>query len=448
MCEIVRVATMRRTIFGRLAMLVAASMVAVSCGGSSPTNADHASAIVVASGVSLLTAPRIAGVGADTWVAWVEQGATGPRTVAARVGAAGSTQLTALTTTAAAAGPVQLADAGGTPVAAWIEESGTSHRLVVAAWDGQRWVRDPSITASPNSDVQLVVGPAGQLALAWHEFIDPAGSRLRVAVRDAAGVWGASHAVRVIAGTLPGLVRMAFDEAGELLVGWLEYVNNGSSTADPDFALWSAMKPGGGAWSAATRIEPEKVRDFRIASAAAQSWVVAWNAGGLLEPRRLYSRRLIGGAWDAVAERLDTVDAESARDIELQGSGGLVQAAWIASTDSTGEFTVRVARMNLVDGRWLTPTLLLQSTVVQAAAMRLIQRSDGRAALTWNYATGDHLPWVAISPIPGVWDSASHLDAEAFNAQGADLTAWQDGWAAAWYRWRGATFDVAMRRLR
>lgn len=428
-----------------LAGLLAGCGFLVSCGGSDASNA-RIDPFVVAADVVLVQAPRVAEARGDTWLAWAEQGASAPRAVAARVGASGRTHLTVLT--AAATGPVQLATTSrGTPMAIWHEEapSGRS-RMVVAHWGGLEWVREQAIEDSIYEE-QLIVGSAGQVALAWNEFTGAAGSRFRVAIRAASGSWGAPRDVRVIGGTLPGRARLAFNEAGDLFAAWLEYVNNGASTSDPDFALWHSILTPGGAWSSPGRIEPEKVRDMRVATISARSWLVAWSAGGSLEPGGLYSKRLIDGVWDGVGRRIDLNGTEEPRSLDLQSSNGVVQAAWRAQASSTGPYEVRVARMDLADGRWPESTLLFESPVVQPAELRLVQRADGRAALIWNYFTGDHVPWVAVSPIAGLWQSANHLDDEAFDAQGADLATSQSGWTAAWYRRRGAVFDIVMRHL-
>jgi len=432
----------------RCSALFAGSIVLAACGGSSHDGARDP-VVTVASGVPLLTSPRITGA-ADgaVWIAWVEQASNTARAVSARVDRNGSVQRTPLSgAVAVAAAPVQLTTAGSTPLAAWFEELGSDVQWVVAAWDGQRWVQEQSI-AQVYGEAHWAVGPNGQLALAWTEFLDPVGSRLRVAVRDAAGTWAAPQDVRTISFTLPLSAQLAFDTAGTLFAAWQEYLNNASSTSDPDFALWYSMLPSGSAWTAPVLIEPEKVGVVRVVSTAAASWLIAWNAGGPLEPRRLYSRMLTQGAWDNASQRIDSLATESPRELSVQGGNGAVQAAWSALSDTNVVNSVRVARRNVNNGQWLASTLLLQSTVVQPVGLRLQQQADGRAAMIWNYSSGDHLPWVAISSIAGAWETATHLDDEAFDSQGADLTTVQDGWAAAWYRRRGAVFDIAMRRLR
>lgn len=205
---------------------------------------------------------------------------------------------------------------------AWIEDSGSARRLVVATRGAAGWSAPTVLDASvaDGDPPELAMARGGRLVLGWEHLAG--GVELHARVWTEAGGWSAPEVVH--GGTPQGAtLRLAANDDGVVAV-WTEW---------PGASLHGRRWTPGGGWTPATAIDvhPGGAWAPRIAIAADGHAAVAWQRRPTTGPTQLWAATAApDGTWTREPVAIDAVGVPSfgaPLDVVVDATGAVV--AWL-----------------------------------------------------------------------------------------------------------------------
>ena len=263
-----------------------------------------------------------------------------------------------------------------------------------------RWLAPTDLTPAGEraSSPRVVIGPDGSSTAAW-----VSGGIVRVATRPpGTAAWPAP--VDVSAAGASGIVDLVVDPAGNVAVAWTTTVGAGI------VALHAAVRPAGGAFGPAEDIPGPTASSLFTAFAAdgAGGLVAAWS-GPLTpgQPSTAYaSTRAPGGGWSPV----ETLSApgEHALVHEAGGAGGRVAVVYGAAALGSGQRAIKVRERAAQGGPWAPEGVATAAASGITASVAVGPSGDLLA--TWFTAsdTGSVVQ-AASRPAGGAWGPVETL---------------------------------------
>jgi hypothetical protein len=345
--------------------------------------------------------------------------------------------------------PQVAVDAAGHALAVWrcstaIATNGVIQASVGASASGS-WNAPQNLQGSEselvvNDDLRpvLALNGSGDAVVVWSRFGEVGGNDdlVQAAVRSGAGgSWTGAQELFVGGGVHdPGA---AIDPAGDAVAVWQV-----CSKVCPG-AVWAAVRPAGGSWSAPQRLTApgEYASTPRVALDRAGDAVAVWTAvgsAGLGSLVRAAVRTAAAGAWSA-PETLSAAGPGNAVD-EPQAAfdaAGDALAAWPAFAD--GKWLVQTAERSAATGNWSAAQDLPGTTEGrQVLQLALAVEAAGGAAAIWRRGSEGQPPAVVQasvrSGVGGSWSAPSTLysrryagaPAVALDGAGNAVAVWQD----------------------
>lgn len=272
-------------------------------------------------------------------------------------------------------------DDSGRAAAVWQRYNGTRYVIRVRLNTGGGWAAavdlDPGVSAS---QPQVAVNAQGK------GFVSciVGGAVVAAPIDLAAGTIGTpvTAATSVTAGRSLADHRLAVDASGGAIVAWIEDMAAGG------YDLRASRFDGTG-WAPAEAVQTNVGfrRDLGAAAGGAGQFIVAWVQQMPNGDRGAYSRRNLGGAWEAVrTHSAPGQQRPEAVQVAMAASGRVV-VAW-TQRDATDTFTQAWA--NAFTGTWdapqpvqpAAPYLLVPSLPLATRSLAL--GSDGTALLLWS----------------------------------------------------------------
>jgi hypothetical protein len=250
------------------------------------------------------------------------------------------------------------------------------------------------------------------------------GAVVRAAVRPAGGAWSAAFDLSE-PGADAGSVQVGVDARGRAVVGWRREAPGGFrvEAVEGDVAGLADRTP-------ATLSRPGKVRALRLAVGADGRALLMWTEASGLRAR---ARSAPGALWGSVEPIADRPTGPTVLALALT-PGGEALAAWRAGRGH-GAQRIHAARRGPFGG-WSAPTMLSGAGVIDGPS--LAAGRDGGAEAVWTRSLGPRTTrWVAEHarrPAGGAWRALKPLTASTGPVAYPAVTVTPAGPLLAWAR--------------